>query len=163
MNEQTDLLHHATFAAGCFWGVEETFRAVPGVKDVVVGYTGGSYENPTYHDVCGGRTGHAEAVQVTFDPREVAYDDLLQVFWANHNPTTKNRQGWDFGHQYRSAIFFHTPEQQVAAERSRGELHRSGRWKKPVVTEIAPASTFYPAEEYHQQYLAKRGLSHCST
>jgi peptide-methionine (S)-S-oxide reductase len=151
----------ATFGAGCFWGVEVTFRNVPGVKDAVVGYLGGTLANPTYRDVCTGRTGHAEVVQVTYDPAEVSYDKLLEVFWANHNPTTLNRQGPDVGTQYRSAIFFHTPEQQRAAEASKKHLEASGRFRSPIVTEITPASTFYPAEDYHQRYLEKRGLASC--
>jgi peptide-methionine (S)-S-oxide reductase len=151
----------ATFGAGCFWGVEVTFRNVPGVKDAIVGYLGGTLANPTYRDVCTGRTGHAEVVQVMYDPAEVSYDKLLEVFWANHNPTTLNRQGPDVGTQYRSAIFFHTPEQQRAAEASKKHLEASGRFRSPIVTEITPASTFYPAEDYHQRYLEKRGLASC--
>jgi peptide-methionine (S)-S-oxide reductase len=151
----------ATFGAGCFWGVEETFRQMPGVVETAVGYEGGAMLNPTYKDVCTDRTGHAEVVQVTFDPAQVSYDDLLQVFWANHDPTQLNRQGPDYGSQYRSAIFFHTPEQQAAAEASKAALERSGRFRKPIVTEITPATTFYRGEDYHQQYLAKRGQSHC--
>jgi len=146
----------ATFAAGCFWGVEEDFRQVPGVRSTMVGYTGGSYENPSYKDVCSGRTGHAEAVQVEYDPSQVSYDDLLRVFWEHHNPTTRNRQGWDIGSQYRSAIFYHSPEQERAALISKSQLDQSGRYRKPIVTELVPAVTFYPAEEYHQQYIAKR-------
>lgn len=162
MNDETrNHLQTATFGAGCFWGVEEAFRHVPGVQSTTVGYSGGSYENPTYKDVCTGRTGHAEVVQLTYDPSEVSYDDLLRVFWENHNPTTLNRQGWDIGTQYRSAVFFHTPEQEAAARRSKEELERSGRFRKKIVTEITPASAFYPAEEYHQQYLAKRGMGAC--
>jgi peptide-methionine (S)-S-oxide reductase len=151
----------ATFAAGCFWGVEEVFRRVKGVADVQVGYTGGHTPDPTYQDVCGDRTGHAEAVEVTFDPAQVSYDDLLEVFWANHNPTTPNRQGPDVGSQYRSAIFYHTQAQRGAAEASRERLARSGRYPRPVVTEVVPASPFYRAEEYHQRYLEKHGRSHC--
>jgi peptide-methionine (S)-S-oxide reductase len=158
---ETATLETATFGAGCFWGVEETFRHLPGVKSAAVGYAGGTFENPTYKDVCSGRTGHAEVVQVTYDPREVSYEQLLEVFWSNHNPTTRNRQGWDIGSQYRSAVFFHTPEQRAAAERVKAELDASGRFKKPIVTEITPASTFWRAEEYHQQYLAKRGRESC--
>ena len=151
----------ATFGAGCFWGVEVTFRNVKGVKDAVVGYLGGTLPNPTYKDVCTGRTGHAEVVQVTYDPAEVSYDTLLDVFWKNHNPTTLNRQGPDVGTQYRSAIFYHSPEQKAAAEHSKAELSASGRFSRPIVTEITPASTFYPAEDYHQRYLEKRGLASC--
>jgi len=151
----------ATFGAGCFWGVEVTFRNTPGVKDAVVGYLGGTLANPTYKDVCTGRTGHAEVVQVTFDPSEATYDQLLDVFWENHDPTTLNRQGPDVGTQYRSAIFYHTPEQKRTAEKSKAELEASGRFRKPIVTEITPASTFYLAEDYHQRYLEKRGLASC--
>ena len=151
----------ATFGAGCFWGVEVTFRNVPGVKDALVGYLGGTLANPTYKDVCTGRTGHAEVVQVEYDPGEVTYDKLLGVFWENHNPTTLNRQGPDVGTQYRSAIFYHTPEQKRLAERSKAQLHASGRFQRPVVTEITEASAFYPAEDYHQRYLEKRGLASC--
>jgi peptide-methionine (S)-S-oxide reductase len=151
----------ATFAAGCFWGVEAAFRAVPGVVATTVGYAGGSFPNPTYHDVCTGRTGHAEAVQVEFDPARVSYQDLLRVFWENHDPTTLNRQGPDHGTQYRSAIFFHSPEQQAAALASKQQLERTGAFKRPIVTEITPASAFYRAEEYHQQYLEKRGQASC--
>lgn len=153
------ILEKATFGAGCFWGVETTFREVPGVVDAAVGYEGGSYPDPTYHDVCTGQTGHAEVLEVTYDPAQVSYDTLLNVFWENHDPTTLNRQGPDHGTQYRSAIFTHTPEQQALAEASK-EAHQND-FKKPIVTEITPASTFYRAEEYHQQYLGKRGLAHC--
>ncbi|HVR08218.1 MAG TPA: peptide-methionine (S)-S-oxide reductase MsrA [Thermoanaerobaculia bacterium] len=154
-------MDRATFAAGCFWGVEAAFRAVPGVVATTVGYSGGSFPNPTYHDVCTGRTGHAEVVQVEFDPERVSYQDLLKVFWENHDPTTPNRQGPDHGTQYRSAIFFHTPEQEAAALASKQQLESSGAYKRPIVTEIAPASAFYRAEEYHQQYLEKRGQASC--
>lgn len=159
MAEQT--LEKATFGAGCFWGVEATFRQTPGVVDAAVGYEGGTLENPTYHDVCTDETGHAEVVEVTFDPAQVSYDTLLNVFWENHDPTTLNRQGPDYGSQYRSAIFFHSPAQQATAEASKAKWNGSGRFKRPIVTEIVPAQTFYRAEEYHQQYLAKRGLAHC--
>ena len=152
----------ATFGAGCFWGVEATFRAVPGVKDAAVGYAGGKTENPTYEDVCSHTTGHAEVVQVEFDPAAVSYDHLLDVFWSNHNPTTLNRQGPDVGDQYRSVIFYHSPEQKAAAEASKARLEQSGRHKQPIVTYIQPAPTFYRAEDYHQRYLEKRGLSHCA-
>ena len=151
----------ATFGAGCFWGVEVTFRNVPGVKDALVGYLGGTLASPTYKDVCTGRTGHAEVVQVEYDPAEVAYDKLLDVFWENHNPTTLDRQGPDVGTQYRSAIFYHTPEQKRLAEKSKAQLEASGRFRRRVVTEITEASTFYPAEDYHQRYLEKRGLASC--
>jgi len=149
----------ATFGAGCFWGVEETFRRLAGVTGAAVGYEGGTLDNPTYHDVCTDRTGHAEVVEVTFDPAVISYHDLLNVFWENHDPTTKNRQGPDVGAQYRSAIFFHSQEQEADAKASRYEAQK--RFKRPIVTEIVPATTFWRAEEYHQQYLAKRGLSHC--
>ena len=151
----------ATFGAGCFWGVEETFRQIPGVLSTAVGYMGGTLANPSYEDVCTDRTGHAEVVEVEFDPEKVSYERLLNVFWENHNPTTPNRQGPDFGTQYRSVVFFHTPEQQSAAERSRQERAKSGKYKRPIVTEIVPAKEFWRAEDYHQQYLSKRGLSHC--
>jgi peptide-methionine (S)-S-oxide reductase len=151
----------ATFGAGCFWGVEVTYRQVPGVKDAVVGYLGGTLANPTYKDVCTGKTGHAEVVQVQYDPAEVTYDKLLDVFWESHNPTTLNRQGPDVGTQYRSAIFYHSAEQKDAAEKSKARLEASGKLRRPVVTEITAASTFYPAEDYHQRYLEKRGLASC--
>ena len=151
----------ATFGAGCFWGVEETFRRIKGVKDTAVGYTGGALQNPTYKDVCTNETGHAEVVQVTYDPAEVSYDQLLDVFWNSHNPTTLNRQGPDWGTQYRSAIFFHSPEQETAARASREKLEKSGRFNRPIVTQIVPAPVFYRAEEYHQRYLEKRGVSSC--
>ncbi|MGA9771745.1 MAG: peptide-methionine (S)-S-oxide reductase MsrA [Blastocatellia bacterium] len=152
----------ATFAAGCFWGVEAAFRQIKGVASTRVGYTGGSFEDPAYRDVCSGTTGHAEAVEVNYDPSTVSYEDLLTVFWENHNPTTLNRQGPDVGTQYRSAIFFHTAEQEAAARASKEELQRSGKYSRDVVTEIIPASEFYMAEDYHQQYLEKRGVSHCN-
>ena len=151
----------ATFAAGCFWGVEETFRQTPGVLNTQVGYTGGHKDEPTYQEVCTDRTGHAEAVEVEYDPEKVSYEHLLSVFWENHDPTTLNRQGPDVGSQYRSAIYYYSPEQKDEAEASRDELTKSGRFRKPIVTQIVPAETFFPAEEYHQQYLAKRGRSHC--
>ena len=154
-------MEKATFGAGCFWGVEAAFRRVPGVTSTAVGYAGGTMPNPTYEDVCSDATGHAEVVEVTYDPEQVSYDELLELFWSVHNPTTLNRQGPDEGTQYRSAIFFHTPEQRDAAERSKQALAASGRFARPIVTEITPASTFYRAEEYHQQYLAKRGLRSC--
>jgi peptide-methionine (S)-S-oxide reductase len=154
-------LEKATFGAGCFWGVEAAFRQIKGVVSTSVGYSGGAYNNPSYRDVCTGRTGHAEVVEVVYDPARVAYDALLQVFWENHNPTTMNRQGPDVGTQYRSAIFFHSPEQQAAALASKTKLDSSGKYGRPIVTEITPASQFYTAEDYHQQYLEKRGLSTC--
>ncbi|HEV7843424.1 MAG TPA: peptide-methionine (S)-S-oxide reductase MsrA [Pyrinomonadaceae bacterium] len=155
------MIEKATFGAGCFWGVEAAFRQVEGVKGAAVGYSGGTLENPTYRDVCSGRTGHAEVVEVEFDPSVVSYDELLKVFWANHDPTTLNRQGPDVGTQYRSAIFYHTPEQETAARASKEALEQSGQYTRAIVTEITPASTFYRAEEYHQQYFEKRGISHC--
>ena len=151
----------ATFAAGCFWGVEATFRQLPGVTGTRVGYTGGHFAHPTYKDVCSDRTGHAEAVEVEFDPGKVRYEELLKVFWENHDPTQLNRQGPDWGSQYRSAIFFHTPQQEAVARASKDALQGSGRFQRPVVTEITPASEFYRAEDYHQRYLEKRGLAHC--
>jgi len=151
----------ATFAAGCFWGVEATFRQIPGVISTRVGYTGGHFTNPTYQDVCTDRTGHAEAVEVEYDPAKVSYEDLLQVFWENHDPTQLNRQGPDWGTQYRSAIFYHSPEQDEAARASKAKLEKSGQYGRPLVTQIVPATTFYPAEDYHQQYLEKRGMASC--
>jgi peptide-methionine (S)-S-oxide reductase len=151
----------ATFGAGCFWGVEVAFRQVPGVIDAVAGYLGGTLPNPTYKDVCTGQTGHAEVVEVTYDPDRVSYDDLLNVFWTSHDPTTLNRQGPDVGTQYRSAIFYHDETQRQAAAASKEALSKSGRFPRPIVTEITPTSTFYRAEEYHQRYLEKRGLASC--
>src|SRR5687768_11248280 len=152
----------AMFGAGCFWGVEAAFRQVPGVKSTQVGYAGGQTQNPTYKDVCTDETGHAEVVLVEYDPQLASYQQLLDVFWNCHNPTTLNRQGPDVGTQYRSAIFFYTPEQEAVARASKEKLEQSGRWRVPIVTEITPASDFYPAEEYHQRYLEKRGISgHC--
>lgn len=161
MTNLNEALRKATFGAGCFWGVEETFLRIPGVVDTKAGYIGGNLENPTYEDVCSGSTGHAEAVEVTYDPSQVSYKDLLKVFWENHDSTTKNRQGPDIGAQYRSAIFYHDSEQKKFAEESKAELQASGRFSKPVVTEITEATTFYPAEDYHQKYLRKRGLDSC--
>jgi peptide-methionine (S)-S-oxide reductase len=151
----------ATFGAGCFWGVEAAFRRVPGVLDAAVGYTGGQTANPTYKDVCTDRTGHAEVVQVTFDPAQVSFEQLLDVFWQEHDPTQVNRQGPDFGKQYRSAIFFHSPEQEAIAKKSKAALEASGKFRRPIATEITPASTFYRGEEYHQRYLEKRGAASC--
>ena len=151
----------ATFGAGCFWGVEATFQRVPGVIDTAVGYSGGDMPSPTYKDVCTDETGHAEVVQVTFDPAKVSYEQLLDIFWQAHDPTQANRQGPDFGTQYRTAIFFHSPEQEAAAKKSRAALDASGKFKRPIATEITQASTFYPAEEYHQKYLQKRGVASC--
>lgn len=145
----------ATFAAGCFWGVEDAFRNVDGVVDAQVGYTGGHVPNPTYEMVCSDTTGHAEAVQVDFDPEQVSYEKLLEVFWSTHDPTTPNRQGPDIGSQYRSVIFYHDDAQREAAEKSKETVDSSGRFPRPVVTEIVPATEFYRAEEYHQQYHQK--------
>ena len=151
----------ALFGAGCFWGVEATFRQVPGVVATAVGYAGGTIANPTYEQVCTDRTGHAEVVQVTYDPDRVSYDRLLDVFWENHDPTTLNRQGPDHGTQYRSAIFYADDTQRAAAESSKAALEKSGRFRRPIVTEITPAPQFWAAEEYHQRYLEKRGLASC--
>jgi peptide-methionine (S)-S-oxide reductase len=151
-------MEQATFGAGCFWGVESAFRQIPGVTDVKVGYEGGTLENPTYKDVCSNRTGHAEVAQVTFDPAKVSYDKLLDAFWNMHDPTTINRQGPDVGTQYRSVIFFHSPVQEAAAKASVAQLTASGRFKRPIVTQIVPAVKFYPAEEYHQRYFEKQGI-----
>ncbi len=156
-------MEKATFGAGCFWGVEETFRQVKGVTSTTVGYMGGTLKDPTYKDVCTDKTGHAEVVQIDFDPSVVSYNDLLRIFWETHNPTTPNRQGPDEGTQYRSVIFFHTPEQEAAARASMEELEKAKVFMRPIVTQIVPAQDFWPAEEYHQKYLEKRGLSHCST
>ncbi len=154
-------MEKATFGAGCFWGVEATFRQIPGVTASTVGYMGGTLKDPTYKDVCTDRTGHAEVVQVEYDPAKVSYDELLRVFWANHNPTQLNRQGPDVGTQYRTVIFFHSPEQESAAKASKEKLQASGHYKRPIVTAIVPAEEFWRAEEYHQQYLEKRGLASC--
>ena len=151
----------ARFGAGCFWGVEATFRQVPGVLATRVGYAGGATDHPTYEQVCTDRTGHAEVVEVIFDPSRVTYDKLLDVFWENHDPTTRNRQGPDVGTQYRSVVFYTTPEQKAAAIASRDRLQASGRLHRPVVTEIEPAPAFHAAEEYHQLYLEKRGQASC--
>jgi peptide-methionine (S)-S-oxide reductase len=161
MTKETQL-EKATFGAGCFWGVEAAFRQIPGVVATRVGYTGGHTANPTYEAVCSHTTGHAEAVEVTFDPARASYAQLLDVFWAKHNPTTKDRQGLDIGSQYRSAIFFHSPEQQAAAERTKEEQQAKLHWPRKIVTEIVPALEFYEAEEYHQQYLEKQGRSSCT-
>jgi len=150
-------LKKATFAAGCFWGVEAAFRDLEGVISTAVGYTGGSTTNPTYEEVCTDRTGHAEAVEVVYDPKVVSFEELLDLFWSIHDPTTMNRQGPDVGSQYRSAIFFHDPEQEVAARAKMERLQSSGLYRREIVTEIVPASEFYRAEEYHQQYFEKHG------
>jgi peptide-methionine (S)-S-oxide reductase len=151
----------ATFAAGCFWGIEAGFRRVPGVLDAVSGYSGGHTVNPTYKDVCSDETGHAEVVQVTFDPGKVSYESLLDTFWQMHDPTQVNRQGPDYGSQYRSAIFFHSPEQEAVAKKSKATLEARGKFRRPIATEITPAGPFYRAEEYHQRYLEKRGAASC--
>ena len=152
-------MEKAIFAAGCFWGVEHAFRQVPGVSEAVSGYVGGHTENPTYEDVCTDQTGHAEAVEVTFDPAKVSYLELLERFWEMHDPTTLNRQGPDVGTQYRSAIFAVTGEQRVEAEASKAEAQK--KYGKPIVTAVEPASTFWPAEDYHQRYFDKRGILSC--
>ena len=151
----------ATFAAGCFWGVESAFRQVPGVIDTQVGYTGGKAANPTYKEVCTDATGHAEAIEITFDPDKVSYQALVELFFKMHDSTQVNRQGPDVGTQYRSAIFYHSPEQKVAAEAAKDALEKSGKYKKPVVTQILPAGPFYRAEEYHQRYFEKNGGPAC--
>jgi len=154
-------MEKATFGAGCFWGVEAAFRQIKGVTATAVGYSGGHYDNPTYKDVCSGKTGHAEVVEVIFDPEKVSYEQLLDVFWENHDPTTLNRQGPDIGEQYRSVIFYHSPEQQKAALASKEKLEKAKVYDRPIVTQIEEAGPFYKAEEYHQQYLEKRGLAKC--
>lgn len=154
-------LEMATFAAGCFWGVEEAFTKTKGVRSTRVGYIGGNLPNPTYEDVCTNRTGHAEALQVKYDPKQISYEELLDLFWSIHNPTTKNRQGPDIGSQYRSIIFYHTPEQESIAKKSKQELDDSNKFQNKIVTEIVRASTFYPAEDYHQKYYQKIGGGSC--
>lgn len=154
-------MEKATFGAGCFWGPELKFRQIPGVISARVGYAGGDKPNPTYQEVCTDRTGHAEVVEVTYDPAQVSYSQLLDTFWNMIDPTQVNRQGPDSGTQYRSVVFFHTPEQERLAKESKVKLEQSGKYHKPIATEILPAPTFWPAEEYHQQYLAKRGLGSC--
>ena len=151
----------ATFGAGCFWGVEASFRQIPGVTATRVGYSGGQTENPTYQQVCTDTTGHAEVVEVEYDAARVSYAQLLQVFWENHDPTQINRQGPDWGKQYRSVIFFHSAEQEAEAKASKEALGKSGRWSKPIATQIVAAAAFYEAEGYHQQYLEKRGMASC--
>jgi peptide-methionine (S)-S-oxide reductase len=155
-------MEKAMFGAGCFWGVETTFRNINGVTSAAVGYAGGTTDNPTYEEVCRENTGHAEVVEVEFDPRTVSYTQLLDVFWSNHDPTTLNRQGPDVGAQYRSVIFYYTPEQKTAAEQSKAALEKSGRFPRPIVTQIEAAPKFHRAEEYHQRYLEKRGMAHCA-
>ncbi len=154
-------MEQATFGAGCFWGVEEEFRQLPGVTDTKVGYMGGTLANPSYGEVCTDRTGHAEVVQVTFDPAKIGYEQLLDTFWKIHDPTTLNRQGPDVGTQYRSVIFYDSPAQKSSAERSIAQLQASGRFRRPIVTRVEAAQTFWPAEEYHQRYLEKQGLGSC--
>ena len=153
-------MEKATFGAGCFWGIEAAIRKIEGVASTTVGYAGGSFKDPTYEDVCSGKTGHAEVVQVEYDPSKVSYEELLRVFWNIHDPTTLNRQGPDIGTQYRSAVFFHNPEQEAAATASKQKLQSSGRYRKSIVTEITPALEFYRAEDYHQQYFEKCGIPH---
>jgi peptide-methionine (S)-S-oxide reductase len=154
-------MQKATFGAGCFWGVESAFRCLKGVISTSVGYMGGSLEHPTYEDVCTNLTGHAEVVEVMYDPTHVSYEELLNVFWNIHDPTTLNRQGSDFGTQYRSVIFYHNTEQEAATRTSKAKLQKSGKYHKEIVTEIKPATTFWRAEEYHQRYFEKHGLSRC--
>ncbi|HXV28375.1 MAG TPA: peptide-methionine (S)-S-oxide reductase MsrA [bacterium] len=155
-------MEKATFAAGCFWGVEKFFMEIPGVISTQVGYAGGRTENPTYEEICTGRTGHTEAVEITFDPAKVSYPILLITFWQFHDPTTPNRQGPDIGSQYRSVIFYHSEDQKKMAEQSRDLLDQSGVFKLPIVTEIIPAAPFHRAEEYHQRYLKKNPYGYCS-
>jgi peptide-methionine (S)-S-oxide reductase len=159
MNENN--LEMATFAAGCFWGVEEAFMKRKGIRSTIVGYIGGNLPNPTYEDVCTDRTGHAEGVQLKYDPKEISYEELLDLFWSIHNPTTKNRQGPDIGTQYRSTIFYHTPEQERIATKSKQQLDDSNKFQDKIVTEIVPATTFYRAEDYHQKYYQKIGGGSC--
>ena len=158
---EVNTMEKATFGAGCFWGVEAAFRKLNGAIETRVGYAGGNLNNPTYQDVCTDKTGHAEVVEVSFDPTKITYEDLLNVFWTNHDPTQVNRQGPDVGTQYRSVIFFHTPEQEEAAKSSKEKLQQSGRFKKEIATRIEPAPEFWEAEDYHQQYLEKRGQDSC--
>ena len=155
------MTERATFGAGCFWGIEAAFRRVPGVIETAVGYSGGHMRNPSYKDVCTDETGHAEVVEVTFDPAKISYEQVLDVFWKIHDPTQVNRQGPDFGAQYRTAIFFHSAEQEAAAKKSKAALEASGKFRRPIATEITAAGTFYRAEEYHQRYLEKRGAASC--
>jgi len=159
--EKNKNLQTAMFAAGCFWGVEQTFREMPGVVSTEVGYTGGTVKNPTYEQVCTSRTGHAETVRLQYDPEKISYEKLLETFFANHNPTTVDRQGPDVGPQYRSAIFYENPEQEALAKAYKEKLDKSGKFQSPIVTQIVPAQDFFKAEEYHQQYLEKRGQKVC--
>ena len=158
---ESTAMQKATFGAGCFWGVEAVFQQIKGVTSTAAGYSGGSFDNPTYKNVCTDKTGHAEVVQVKYDPAQVSYEQLLDVFWSNHDPTTRNQQGPDVGTQYRSVIFYHSPQQKEAALASKTKFEKSGKYKRPLVTEIVSASTFWRAEDYHQQYLEKRGMSSC--
>ena len=160
--DRSDDLEKATFAAGCFWGVEKVFGSIPGVVSTRVGYTGGTVKNPSYEQVCSGTTGHAEAIEVTYDTSKTDYEELLETFWRHHNPTTMNRQGNDIGTQYRSAIFYHSSEQKKLAEKTMVVLDKSGIFKQPIVSNISPASEFYPAEEYHQKYLKKNPNGYCA-
>ena len=160
-NSQNTQSQFATFGAGCFWGVEAAFRRTPGVIATAVGYAGGHTQKPTYKEVCSGRTNHAEVVQVEFDPAQVSYEQLLEVFWGSHNPTQVNRQGPDVGSQYRSVIFYHSDEQKAVAEKSKADLEAAGRFSRPIATQIETAPEFYFAEDYHQQYLEKRGQASC--
>lgn len=156
--KKEDGMEKAVFAAGCFWGVEAIFQEIDGVVTTTVGYTGGQTENPTYQEICGKQTGHAEAIEIVYDPSKVSYEELLALFWRLHDPTTLNRQGPDIGSQYRSAVFYYTPEQKAAAEKVKAEAQK--KWKQPIVTEITAGGVFYPAEDYHQDYFRKRGGHH---
>ena len=158
-DKENSKLETATFGAGCFWDVEDTYMDVEGVKETTVGFMGGHVESPTYENVCTDKTGHAEVTQVKYDPDEVSYEDLLKVFWGNHDPTTIDRQGPDVGSQYRSVIFFHTPEQEKLARESKKKMDKSNKFNEHIVTEISQAEEFYKAEEYHQKYVQKQGLS----
>ncbi len=154
-------MEQAIFGAGCFWGVEAAFRNLPGVKNTTVGYMGGNSKNPTYEQVCTNRTGHAEVVQIDYDPTIITYEQLLDVFWQIHDPTQRNRQGPDVGSQYRSVIFYNTPHQKRLAEESKKKIQRLRHLNEDVATELCPASTFYIAEQYHQHYFQKQGISNC--
>jgi len=162
-NTQSQKTAKATFAAGCFWGVEHAFRQIEGIVSTSVGYTGGNSENPTYEEVCSGRTGHAEAILVEYNPDLVSYEVLIDVFWTCHDPTAPDRQNAGVGYQYRSAVFYHTPQQKTVAENSKQKLQQSGKYDRKIMTEITPVAVFYSAEEYHQQYLAKKGKTSCSS
>jgi peptide-methionine (S)-S-oxide reductase len=160
---EEETMAKATFGAGCFWGVESAFRELKGVTDAAVGYMGGTLANPTYQDVCTDRTGHAEVVQLDYDPQQISYEQLLRAFFDLHDPTTLNRQGPDYGKQYRSVIFFHDAEQEREAQKIKDELDLSGRFPRKIVTQIAPASDFWRGEEYHQRYFEKHGIAACRT